>query len=127
VRAKRRQASQNLGRQWEDKAAEFLTLQGLTIIARGYRCRLGELDIVGSEDDALVVVEVRARGRTDKGTATETVDRHKQQRIILATRHFLMQHPVWHSRPIRFDVVAIDAADSAEPSMTWLKHAFETA
>jgi putative endonuclease len=126
VRAKRRPPGRNLGRQWEDKAAEFLQRQGLTIIARGYRCRLGELDIVGSDDDRLIVVEVRARGRTDKGSATETVDRHKQQRIILATRHFLMQHPVWHSRPIRFDVIAIDEADSARPSMTWLKHAFET-
>jgi putative endonuclease len=112
---------------WESKAAAYLTERGLKILERGYRCRLGELDIVGSDDGTLVIVEVKARRRTSKGTALETVGSAKQQKIVCATRHFLMRNPHWFSRPIRFDVVAIDEIDTDEPKLNWVKNAFSSA
>lgn len=119
--------SQIEGHGWESKAADFLAERGLAILARGYRCRLGELDIVGTDDGTLVVVEVRARRRTSKGSASETVGPGKQQKIVRATRHFLMRHPHWFSHPIRFDVVAIDEIDTDAPKLNWIKNAFGSA
>jgi putative endonuclease len=112
------------GNVWEARAREHLRDSGLTIIAQGYRCRLGELDLIACDDEQLIIVEVRARARTAFGTAVETVGINKQRRIILATRHFLMRHPAWVSRRIRFDVIAFDDIDQPAPALTWLKNAF---
>lgn len=114
-----------LGQAWEARAARFLAARGIRVIERGYRCRLGEIDIVGVEGNMLVIVEVRARGRA--GSALETVTRRKQRRIINATRHFLMRNPRWFSHRIRFDVVAIDRIDSGAPEIQWVKNAFDAA
>jgi putative endonuclease len=120
----RRTGSREAGDAWEQRVCEYLTRHGLDIVSRGYCCRLGELDILATDGDGLIVVEVRARRQAGFGSALETVGVRKQQRIIRATRHFLMRNPVWHSRPIRFDVIAIDGIASADPSVTWVQNAF---
>lgn len=120
-------ASQRLGDIWESRAAAFLRERGLRIIARGYRCRLGELDIVGTDERGLVVVEVRARQRASLGSALESIGARKRQRIVRATRHFLMHNPRWSAQPIRFDVVAIDGIDQPSPDFTWVQNAFDSA
>ena len=51
------------GRLWESRAAAYLERHGLAVLAHGYRCRVGELDLVCRDDDQLVIVEVRARSR----------------------------------------------------------------
>jgi putative endonuclease len=113
------------GRLWESRAAAYLEEQGLTIIARGHRCRLGELDLVCCDRRHIIVVEVRARRANPFCTAAESVGPHKRRRIVQATRHFLMRNPRWQAAPIRFDVVAFDAIDTAEPRMRWIKNAFD--
>jgi len=112
------------GQIWERRASKHLQQAGLRIVEHSYRCRLGEIDLIASDGEQLIVVEVRARARTGFGSALETVGARKQQRIVQATRHFLMRNPIWHSRPIRFDVIAFDGIDSANPAITWLKNAF---
>lgn len=114
-----------LGQAWEARAARFLAARGIRIIERGYRCRLGEIDLIGTEGKVLVIVEVRARGGAD--AAIETIGLRKQRRIINATRHYLMRNPEWFSRHIRFDVVAIDRIDSAQPEIQWVRNAFDAA
>jgi putative endonuclease len=116
---------QSTGRIWESRAARYLELRGMRIIARGYRCRLGELDIVACDERELVIVEVRARRAGTLGSALETVTAVKQRRIIRATRHFLMCHPAWHARAVRFDVIAIDGIDTPAPVIDWQKNAFD--
>jgi putative endonuclease len=113
------------GRHWEAVAADYLEDRGLTVLARGYRCRLGELDLVCRDDAALVVVEVRARGTSSFGSAVETIGPRKRARIVQATRHFLMRRREWHDAAIRFDVVTFDAIDTVEPTVRWIKNAFE--
>jgi putative endonuclease len=113
------------GREFEARAADYLEARGLTVFVRGYRCRLGELDLVCREGDSLVVVEVRARGSAALCSAIESIGAAKRRRIVLATRHFLMRHREWHNRPLRFDVVAFDAIDTAQPTIQWLKNAFD--
>lgn len=113
------------GRRWEDAAGAFLVNNGLTILARGYRCRLGEIDLVCRDGTAVVIVEVRARSTTAFGTAAETVTHRKRRRIVQATRHLLMRRPEWQQLPIRFDVVAFDGIDTLEPRISWVRSAFD--
>lgn len=113
------------GAVWETRAAAFLEANGLRIVARSWTCRLGELDIVCEDGDGLVVVEVRARSGHGKSSAAGSIGRQKQRRIVQATRHFLMLHPERATRPIRFDVVAIDGIETRSPAIRWIRHAFE--
>ena len=114
------------GRRWETEAAEYLERQGLEILARGYRSRLGELDLVCREGSMLVVVEVRARATSRYGTAVTTIGRSKRTRIIQATRYLLMRHAEWAAAPIRFDVITFDGIETASPERHWIKNAFDT-
>lgn len=113
------------GRLWESRAAAYLEEHGLAILARGYRCRLGELDLVCRDERYLVVVEVRARSRGAYCSAVDSIDAHKRRRIVQATRHLLMRNAKWQSAPIRFDVIAFDAIDAPEPTINWIKNAFD--
>jgi len=115
------------GRDWEDRAAAYLSSRGLEILTRSYRCRLGELDLVCRDGRTLVIVEVKARRSDRHGGAAESVAATKQQRILKATRHFLMCHPHWHEAPIRFDVVAVDGIDRQKPVIQWIRNAFDAA
>lgn len=118
---------QRTGEAWEKAAGAYLEQRGVEVLLRRYRCRLGELDLVCADGETLVVVEVRARGGGALSPAVETVDWSKQRRILQATRHLLMRHPSWSERPLRFDVIAIDAIDQQTPRLTWVRNAFEAA
>jgi putative endonuclease len=113
------------GRHWEAVAAEYLEDHGLVVLARGYRCRLGEIDLVCRDQRTLVIVEVRARGSRAVARAVESIGPAKRGRIVRATRHFLMRRTEWRDAPVRFDVVAFDAIDTAEPRVSWLRDAFD--
>jgi putative endonuclease len=113
------------GRFWESRAAAWLDAHGVRTIAQGYRCRLGEIDLIGDDGQDLVFVEVRARKHDSLGTALESVGTTKQRRIVRATRHYLMRHPHAQARRIRFDVVAFDGIDMAVPKVTWIRNAFD--
>lgn len=115
------------GRHWEAFAAEYLAVRGVRILAQGYRCRMGEIDIVGSDATHLLIIEVRARRSSRFGSAPETVNHAKQQRIIRATRHYLMRNPGAMRLPLRFDVFAIDHIEAAEPEVRWIRNAFDAA
>jgi putative endonuclease len=113
------------GRLWESRAAEHLERHGLEVLARGYRCRLGELDLVCRDDRQLVIVEVRARSRGALCSAVDSIDVHKRRSIVQATRHLLMRHAAWQAAVIRFDVVAFDGIDTPEPQIQWIRNAFD--
>lgn len=114
-----------VGRRWEARAARYLESQGLDIVARGYRCRLGEIDLVCRDEAALVFVEVRARGTGARTRAIESIDSGKRRRLVAAARHFLMRHPAWIERPLRFDVVAFDSIDRDEPTLRWERNVID--
>ena len=96
-----------IGEAKERLAESFLTAQGLRLVARNQRSRFGEIDLVMRDEAVLVFVEVRYRRSTRFGTPAATVDARKQQRLILAARHYLHRHPT--QLACRFDVVAISA------------------
>ncbi len=111
------------GRSAEQLAAAYLVRQGLTLVASNHRARVGELDLVMREGQTLVIIEVRSRTSTRVATPAETVDRHKQRRIILATQHFILQNRCYRDWPLRFDVVAV-TGELVTAEIRWIRAAF---
>lgn len=100
------QGRRRLGIAGEDKAAEWYAGEGYRVVARNWRCRDGELDLVLVGHGSVVFSEVKTRSSTRFGVPAESVSATKQRRIRgLATR-FLQENPEHHGR-IRFDVVSI--------------------
>jgi len=108
----------------ERLAARFLESRGLALLARNYRCRLGELDIVCGDGGVLVVVEVRQRSGTAFGGALASVTAAKRRRIERATTLFLLRTRRWRDAPVRFDVIAIEGPPDESARILWLKDAF---
>ncbi|MGA7799761.1 MAG: YraN family protein [Gammaproteobacteria bacterium] len=114
--------TQLAGRQAEDAACHYLERRGLRLVARNYRCRRGEIDLIMEDRDNLVFIEVRYRRTLRFGGGAESVDRRKQARIIACASYYLQQHPDLAARPARFDVVAITAGGK----VSWIPDAFRT-
>ena len=112
--------AQRAGGSAEDVAARFLQRQGLAILHRNYRTRMGEIDLVARDRDALVFVEVRLRRSSGFGGAAASVDHGKRTRLVAAARHFLMR--LGREPNCRFDVVTLDGENCE-----WLRGAFECA
>lgn len=111
------------GRDAEQLAARYLAGQGLSLVTSNHRARVGELDLVMREGRTLVIVEVRARHSAQMATPAQTIDRHKQRRIVRATQHFILCNRQYRDWPLRFDVVGITGALDA-PQISWLRAAF---
>ena len=109
------------GAREETLACQHLERQGLRLIDRNVRVQAGELDLVMQDGDTLVVVEVRKRSHSGFGSAAESVDARKRERIVMATRKLLAARPELAKLSVRFDVIALDAADRIE----WIADAFD--
>ena len=121
--AGRRTAAQRAGGEAEEVAERFLVRRGLEVIARNYRTRLGEIDLVARDGATLVFVEVRMRSASGArfGGAAASVDFRKRSRIASAARQFLAR--LAHEPACRFDVVTLDGDGAIE----WHRAAFESA
>jgi len=113
---------QQRGRSAEALAETHLKAHGLREVARNYRCRQGELDLVMRDGTTLVFVEVRYRRRDRFGSGAESVDRRKQARLIAAAQHYLQRHG--GNRAARFDVISV-SGDPAAPQVAWIRDAFQ--
>jgi len=89
----------------ESRAAAFLIAKGYRILARRFRTRLGEIDIVARRHGVLVFIEVKARDSFDAGA--EAIGKRQQSRIIAAAQLWLAAHPEDAMRDMRFDVVLV--------------------
>ncbi|SDU22537.1 YraN family protein [Halopseudomonas salegens] len=116
-----RQESGNLA---ERQAEKLLLRSGMRCLARNFRCKRGELDLVMRDRDTVVFVEVRNRRHSQWGSAAESVDWRKQQKLIAAAQFYILSHPHLADSPCRFDVVAADG-DPADPAnYHWIREAF---
>lgn len=106
---------QHLGAQGEALAAHWLEGQGYRIVARNWRAKQLELDIVARHADTLVFVEVKTRTHGGMGSPVEAVSSHKQRSLIQAGRAYLAAHSLWQA-PCRFDIIAIIRLEASETS-----------
>ena len=117
----------NLNGAWgEALAAEYLRKKRYKIIAAGYRCRFGEIDLIVQDRKFLVFVEVKLRKNAKFAQALEYVDRRKQVRIRTTASMYLAQNPT-ELQP-RFDVIEIYAPDGSatvHPEIYHLEDAFQ--
>lgn len=108
------------GKAAEDKAATYLAGQGLHLVARNWRCKGGEIDLIMREGATLVFVEVRARSGAGFGGAAASITGGKQARIVHAARLYLAAQG---SPPAcRFDAVLFDG-----DRLSWIRDAFQAA
>jgi len=102
-----------VGQAAEQAACRHLERAGYRPVARNFRSRLGELDIVAIEGDVLALVEVRYRSRRDFGGAAASITAGKRARLVRAAQALLKRHPELAGLPARFDVVEVDGEPGA--------------
>lgn len=100
-----RQIAFRLGLSAESRAAAFLIAKGFRIVARRWRSRVGEIDIVARRRKLLVFVEVKARERLDD--AAWSVTDRQRARIAAAAEAWLAAHPSRDILDMRFDAVLV--------------------
>lgn len=117
----------NLAGAWgEAQAAEYLRKKHYEIVAAGYHCRFGEIDLIAKNRKYLVFVEVKLRKSAKFAQAREYVDRHKQDRIRITASMYLSQNPT-ELQP-RFDVIEVyapDGPDTRRPEIYHMEDAFQ--
>ena len=117
------QARQNLGKAGEDLACAELERRGYAIVARRYRLRGGELDIIARDGATLVFVEVKAREDLRFGDGAEAITALKRWRLARLAVEYMARHHVTDC-PCRFDVVSIHF-DAGQPVLELYQNAFE--
>ena len=119
------QESRLLGRLGEALAAQWLRERGCRILAAGWRCRQGEIDLIAREGNFLCFVEVKLRKSGSFARAGAFVDSRKQEKLRLAAQLYLAENPT-QLQP-RFDVVEIYAPQGTEtcrPQISRVENAF---
>lgn len=114
-----------LGQWGEEQAAQWLTQRGWRILAKNFRCRMGEIDLVAENGTYLAFVEVKLRKDDRFGSACEAVTPAKQRRLRIAAEYYLMGHPT-ELQP-RFDVAEVYAAQgihTKQPDIYYIENAF---
>ena len=104
----------------EALAAEYLRKKHYRIVASGYRCRFGEIDLIVQNRKFLVFVEVKLRKSGSFASAHEYVDRRKQDKLRITASMYLSQNPT--DQQPRFDVIEIYAPEGMETSRPEIHH-----
>jgi putative endonuclease len=107
------------GMRAEELVAELFERAGLKILARNWRCRHGEIDLIAEERGTLVFAEVRYRGSARFGGAAESITDAKRSRIVAAASLYLAGRP---QADCRFDVLLLDALRGGR--IQWIRNAF---
>lgn len=118
----RRQSTRDVGAQYEEKAAAYLSSAGIEILERNFYCRGGEIDLIGSDGQYLIFFEVKYRRSGKDGLPFSAIGSVKRRRIFLAARHYLYRQQLPETTPVRFDAVGILGEE-----FIWLKDAFREA
>lgn len=103
----------------EERAAVFLQARGMQILARNYRCRQGEIDLIARDGRYLVFVEVKYCSSARCADPLSAVNRAKQRKICRVADYFRFTQKVPDDVPVRYDVIGILGKKTA-----WIPDAF---
>lgn len=115
-----------LGRWGEALVAEQLRRKGCALLAAGWRCRMGEIDLIATDETYLRFVEVKLRRNDNFAKALEAVDRRKQEKLRVSAQLYLAEHPT-ELQP-RFDVAEVYAPEGIQtqsPRINYIEDAFQ--
>lgn len=114
------------GQYYEQKAYEWLLASGLEPVARNYRCRFGEIDLIMRERETLCFIEVKYRSGGAFGGTAYSLPLQKQQKITRTALDFLNHNPRFQRDALRFDALFVQANGAGrEPHIEWIKSAFD--
>ena len=110
----------SLGRQAEQWAYRHLLDHGLRPLARNFRSRGGEIDLIMLDKECLAFIEVRYRSTSRFADPLLTVDYHKQRKLVRTAMLFISRHRRYANHVMRFDVVGIEG----DGAIRWMRDAF---
>ena len=113
-----------IGTLGEDAAAAWYERRGFRILARNWRCRIGELDVVASRDDLLVICEVKTRSSASFGPGWEAVTARKRAKLRCLAEAFLAAQPRWRLARVRFDVASVSTGSRGRSDVEVFEDAF---
>lgn len=96
-----------VGSRYEDTACSFLTEQGYIIREKNFRCKFGEIDIIGESEGYLCFIEVKYRSSNEYGFPSEAVDDRKRRKIVRTALSYMNYHRLPQDTPCRFDIVIV--------------------
>ena len=108
-----------IGAEYEETAAFYLKEQGMKILCKNFRCRQGEIDLIGLHENCLVFVEVKYRKKNTMGMPEEAVGISKQTKICHTSEFFRISYPQYSEMQVRYDVVAV-----CGEKIKWYQNAF---
>lgn len=112
------------GSYYENLACEYIVENGAKIIARNFRSKKGEIDIVARDGKYLSFIEVKYRTTSRFGEPEEAVNPHKQKIICRVSDFYRRRYGIGDNCPIRYDVVAIKVDETSAIHIIWHKNAF---
>lgn len=115
----RQKNKRRLGAQAEERARAYLEAQGMEILEQNFRCRSGEIDLIGKDQGYLVFLEVKYRKSESAGHPAEAVGYAKQKQICRTADYYRYIHHISDDTPVRYDVVAL-----LEEEISWYQNAF---
>ena len=108
-----------IGTFYEREVVLFLQNKGVRILEQNYRCRQGEIDIIGYDGTCLVFFEVKARNSLRAGEGVEAIHMRKQYTICRVADYYRLVHHISEFREVRYDCISIDLG-----KIRWIKNAF---
>ena len=96
----------SLGKIGEDMAENYLIKKNYYILFRNYHSRFGEIDIIASDGESIVFVEVKTRTQNQFGTALEAITPQKLSKMVKTSQFYLSQRNL-HGQPYRFDAIEV--------------------
>ncbi len=115
--------SYNVGKQGEDAVCSYLEAKGSSILARNYRIKGGEIDIIAVQGEEILFVEVKTRKAGSMVSGFESVTKRKKCFLLRAAVKYCMEHII-DLQP-RFDVVQVTMSDSGVCDIDYLENAFD--
>jgi putative endonuclease len=112
-----------LGKFGEESAIDLLKTNGYRILARNYKTKLGEIDIIARDKDTVCFIEVKTRHSDRFGLPQEAISRSKQRHIAKVALVFLKENNLLDKRA-RFDVISIMHSEDTS-KLDLIKNAFE--
>ena len=109
---------------FEAAAERYLIKQRCKPLARGFRCRFGEIDLVVRDGDTICFVEVKYRRSLSFGGAANAITPAKRRKLIKTAHFFISSHPRLADRPMRFDALLIQRQADGSNDFNWIKNAF---
>ncbi|MBS7339519.1 MAG: YraN family protein [Lachnospiraceae bacterium] len=108
-----------VGAEYEAVAASYLMKQGMVLIYKNFKCRQGEVDLIGLHQNCLVFIEVKYRKNDTSGMPEEAVGLRKQAKICRTSDYFRIRYPKYSQMQVRYDVVAL-----CNENIRWYQNAF---